>query len=102
MEIHLQIDPTELTPELKAALRSLRMRTAWVQKEQTCVVCVVCGNTYATYFPTKALYCSAACRSRARKNIPTKCETCGKEFLRSAHSKARYCSRACSNGRIDR
>jgi len=79
-----------------------RMMEAWNRRDPVWVTCTVCAKEYETFYPTKSLFCSNACRMKARKNIPAKCETCGKTFLRSAHSKARYCSRACSNARIDR
>lgn len=88
------------TPEgrIRAAANA---RGMWERSQPTRRICLWCGTTYETPFPSRALYCSPNCRNRHRyaQRLDFEkrtCAQCGKEFEVHKASPTRNCSRSCA------
>ena len=75
-------------------------RKCWEGREPVSVVCEVCGKEYQSFFPTRAHFCSKACRSKAgyfkHKTASGVCAFCGKPFVYNKYRKQECCSRTCA------
>lgn len=75
-------------------------KRTWEDRETTFVPCDYCGEIYPVYFPSRAHYCSKACRSsatyRRHKTASGVCPRCGTVFVFNRHRRQTHCSRACA------